>query len=293
MLARWLIFHVASGQAFFTGAACLAVATGLLVGGTLRRGRVARNCLVVLGGALVFASATPLPGWGYVILVAATMAWRVAERLRGRVSARGCRMLRFAVAGLWIGAMLVELPYHLMPRVPRLGRPVLGVIGDSITAGMGGYTVVTWPVRLAESHGVVVRDHSRAGANVASALQQATDVAPEERLVLIEIGGNDLLGETTSAAFESRLGTLLARLARPGRVLVILELPLPPTYNALGRSQCTLAQRYRALLVPKRLLLGVLQRPGATIDSIHLTQEGQRWLAEALWNVVRHAYEGG
>lgn len=292
MIARWLIFHVASGQAFFTGAACLAVVAGLPVGGSSRRRLVLRNCLVVVGGALVLASSTPLPGWVYLILVVATSARLGVQGWHGRISARRGGMLRIGVAGLWIGAMLLELPYHGTPRVPPLGRPVLGVIGDSITAGMGGYPVVTWPGLLADRHGVVVRDHSRAGANVASAMPQAAGVAPEERLVLLEIGGNDLLGETTPAAFEANLESLLARLARPGRVLVMLELPLPPTYNAFGRIQRTLAGRYRALLVPKRVLLGVLQRPGATVDSIHLTQEGQRRLADALWRVVRPAYDG-
>ncbi|QDV35647.1 Esterase TesA precursor [Tautonia plasticadhaerens] len=290
MLTRWLVYHVASGHAFFTGAACLIVAACLSTY-TRRRGvRTARNVLVLIGGSAVIVTATPLPPWAYFLLAAVTLAWFVGEAFRKRLPDRWAFRLRMAVALAWSAAVLAEVPYHLMPRVPPLGDPALGVIDDSVTAGIGGYEAVTWTALLADRHGIEVRDHSQMGANVASALRQAEDLSTEERLVLLEIGGNDILGETTPDEFEAGLDALLASVSRPGRVVVLLELPLPPTYNAYGRIQRRLARRHGALLVPKRVLLGILGRGGATLVTIHLTQEGHHHMAGVVWEVVRRAY---
>jgi acyl-CoA thioesterase-1 len=291
MLTRWLVFHVASGQSFFTGAACLIVAVWLSALREQRHLRIARNALVFLGGTFIFLSATPLPPWFEILLLVASMLWLGGEASRGRVPARVVLGLRVAVATVWIAAVLVELPYHLPPRVPQLGHPTLGIIGDSVTAGTNQPKVRTWPGLFADRHDVVVHDHAQAGANVTSAMRQAASLSSDERLVLLEIGGNDILGETTPAGFEVGLARLLSAVRQPGRVVVMLELPLPPTYNAYGRIQRRLARQFNTLLVPKRVLLGVLQQQGTTTDTIHLTQAGHQHMATAIWTVVQAAYK--
>ncbi len=290
MLTRWLVFHVASGQAFFTGAACLIAGVCLSAYGRKRVVRTTRDLLVCLGGVLVAVSATPLPPWFYLLLLLFTLFWVAIEASRRWLPARVVLGVRVAVMIAWSAAVLVEMPYHRMPRIPALGRPVLGIIGDSVSAGMGRRDIVNWPKLLADQHGVVVRDHSQMGANVASALRQARAVSSEERLVLVEIGGNDFFGETTPRQFEAGLSKLLSAVCRPGRVVVMLELPLPPFFNEYGRTQRRLARRYKVILVPKRVMLGVLERDEATLDTIHLSQDGNRWMAEAVWKVMREAY---
>lgn len=290
MITRWLVFHVASGQSFFTGAACLIAAVLISALRARRSLRVARNALVFLGGLFVFLSATPLPPWFELFLLVASLLWLASEAAQGRLPARLVHGLRFAVATAWIVAILIEWPYHLLPRVPQLGEPSLGIIADSVTAGTNQATVKTWPGLFADRHGVVVHDHSQAGANLASALRQANAVSSDERLVLLEIGGNDILGATTPAGFEAGLRRLLSTVRQPGRVVVMLELPLPPTYNAYGRIQRRLARHYHVLLAPKRVLLGVLQQPGTTTDTIHLSQEGHQSMATAIWTVLQSAY---
>lgn len=290
MLSRWLVFHVASGQSFFSGSACLAVALCLSAFAKWPWKRIVRNIFVLIGGSLVFASATPLSPWFYLVLLIATLLWLAGEASRGRVPHGFVRFLRVAVALVCFTGVDVELPYHFLPSVPQLGRPALGIIGDSVTAGTGQEAVITWPGILADRYGIVVHDHSQMGANVASALGQVASVSSDERLVLLEIGGNDLLGDTTPEAFEAGLAKVLSALHRPGRVVVMLELPLPPTYNAYGRIQRRLARRYQTLLVPKRVLLGILQHGGTTLDTIHLNQDGHRRMADAIWNVMKTGY---
>lgn len=291
-MARWLIYHVASGQAFFGGSGCL-IAAALVSWFVTRRGaRAGRNLLVAIGGAAVAASATPQPVWAYGMLALATLSWLGVEAFGKRAPSRLVIGSRVAVILAWLAAVGVEAPYHRTPRLPAMGNPTLGIIGDSITAGMGGDEAATWPKALAHSRGIEVRSHAKMGATVASAVRQAEELSADERLVLLEIGGNDLLGETTPRDFEAGLHRLLTAVNRPGRVVVMLELPLPPTYNAFGLIQRRLARRHRVFLVPKRVLLGVLQHEGATVDSIHLSPEGHRRMAEAAWEVLRPAFGG-
>ncbi len=72
--------------------------------------------------------------------------------------------------------------------------------------------------------------------------------------------------------------------------VVLLELPLPPFANRYGAAQRRAARRRGVLLVPKRLLLGVLTADGATLDSIHLTPTGHDRMADAIWDVIHCAF---
>ena len=289
MTSAWMIHHIASGQAFFTGAACLIAAIGLSRWADRRTFRTARNAMAGLGAILVFVSATPLAGWAYAVLILSTTAWAFGERLGGKFSSRTIGTMRLGTAAVWLAAAMMEAPYHMTPALPQLGRPTLSVVGDSLTAGTGDARIVGWPAILERDHGVDVRVHAKAGVGVADALGLANEITPGENLVLLEIGGNDLLGGTSAARFEEGLDRLLAAVVRPGRLVAMMELPLPPTFNAFGRIQRRLAQRYHVTLIPKRILLGVLLRPGATSDTVHLTEAGARSMAESVWQALRPA----
>ena len=133
-----------------------------------------------------------------------------------------------------------------------------------------------------------VISHAQMGATVRSAQQQATHLPESPCLVIVAIGGNDLLGPTTDVEFAERLETLLKQVSRPNRTLLMLELPLPPLRNEYGRIQRSLAQQYRVVLVPKRVMASVLTGPEATFDSIHLTTQGHAAMAAAMrWYVER------
>jgi acyl-CoA thioesterase I len=71
----------------------------------------------------------------------------------------------------------------------------------------------------------------------------------------------------------------------------MFDLPLPPLYNEFGRIQRRLAAQYGVLLIPKRVLVDVIARDGATLDSIHLTERGHQRMAEVVWRVIEPAYE--
>ncbi len=244
-----------------------------------------------LGGTLIAVSATPLLPSLYLLLFFAISLWACTEWRWQRLSGRLVWCSRILAILTILVVVSFELPYHALPKIGPLEYPVLGIIGDSITAGAGDTSGPTWPVRFAEPHAVTVRDQARPGATVATALRQAKAMAPDENLILLEIGGNDILGGTTPEAFEAGLEGLLALVCQPGRTVVMFELPLPPSYNRYGLIQRRLAGQYGVQLVPKRVLLGVLLDGGATLDTIHLSQEGHQRMTATLWSILGGAFE--
>ncbi|MEO6811398.1 MAG: GDSL-type esterase/lipase family protein [Isosphaeraceae bacterium] len=285
-----VVYHIASGQAFFSGAMLISLSVLLACRPRNHWFAFGRTVLACLGLILVAVSATPLPGWFYVIAGAASLIW-VGLEGSSRVRWQGGKpWLRGAVLAIWWLGVALELPYHFLPVLPKLGRPNVYVVGDSLSAGVGDRTVETWPGRLERTRALTLLDFARMGATVASAQSQAKEVDDGAGLVIVEIGGNDVLGGTTPETFEQGLDLLLSRLRSQKRTVILLELPLPPFYNRYGVLQRRLAKRHGAVLVPKRVLLGVLTTKGATVDSIHLSSKGHRLMAEAVWAIIQPAF---
>ena len=123
---------------------------------------------------------------------------------------------------------------------------------------------------------MTVKNLSWAGATVADGMVLVGRVGPDDHVVLIELGGNDLLGGEAPEVFSRGLEALLAKLAAPERSLVMFELPLLPPDVAYGRIQRRLAAKYGVSLIPKRFLIQVISGSDATFDGLHLTDVGAR-----------------
>ena len=231
-------------------------------------------------------TAPPWPLAASLALGVITALWVAGESQR----IRWIRPLRGLTFMVGVGAGLVEASYQVVPTLSMLGRPTLGVIGDSISAGLDDHESTTWPERLAERHQITVRNHALAGATVHSAFSQVANCGKDETLILLEIGGNDLLAGTSYHVFQTDLARLLNALHRSGRSVVMLELPLIPGRNQYNLIQRRLAAQYQVVLIPKRIWAGVLLADGATLDSVHLSPTGHDLMAAAIWATIRSAY---
>ncbi len=271
----------AGGQAFFWGAALLALVA--LLPSNLRRFRFIPGGAAVLGAALVLLSATPLPMWFYTVWAVVIIAWYVFRKRRELRIRRG---LGAALTASSLAAFGMELPRHFAPSVPAFGFRRLFVIGDSLSAGTGAPGEQTWPSLIASRAHVEVRNLALAGATTSTAIKQVAQVPDDAALVLIEIGGNDLLSGRSAADFAHDLDALLIAVCKPSRCVVLVELPLPPFSNGYGRAQRRSAAAHGALLVPKRRLASVLAADGATVDGLHLSNRGHQLLADSLWDVL-------
>ena len=287
-MANYIIYLFVSGLAFFIGAGMLVAGVGLSPLLRRRAGRIAGRSSVIAGLGLVWLSATPMPIWSFGALVVLTAIWLVAEAGQGRF---GQRPLRVASCGMVVfitGCVLSELPYHLRPRLPDLDARTIYVVGDSISAGVGPSGEVLWPEVLDRQmpHEPVI-NLARAGETCASALSQARQVPERDAYVLVEIGGNDLLGRGGAAALRRDLEALLRELRRGDRALVMFELPLPPLDAEYGRIQRDLARRYGVALIPKRYFACIIMTPADTLDGLHLSPRGRQRMAETVADLLR------
>ena len=280
-----LVYHIVSGQALFSGVLLIlvAAATSLQTGPVWQRVRV----LTLTTGLIAVTVSSTALAWGWY--VAATVSTCIWIASRWRVGWR--KWAAMVLAGAWLVLAGIEAPYHITPQLQPASARSLTVIGDSVTAGIGGDEQSRrWPQLLASQHGLQVQDISHMGETAASALKRLQGHRIESDVVLLEIGGNDLLGSTTPAQFEHDLDQLLTHVAAPGRQLMMFELPLPPFSHAWGRIQRQLAARYQVALVPRRVFLSVLAGGGATLDSIHLSQSGHEQMADTVWKLTHAAW---
>ena len=279
-----IVFHIAGGQAFFPGVVLIALATAV---SNLAKPWVKRvvPLAVVIGFLAVVLSSTPVPVWSYPMMVVALMFW-VGSAWKPRLRKRASIGVMLALALM----LLLELPWHVTPRLePAYGRS-LAVIGDSVTAGMGENEARTWPGLYAAAHDVAVHDLSEMGETAGSALKRVRGEEVTADVVLLEIGGNDLLGGTSPENFERDLDGLLTALRQPDRQLIMFELPLPPFRHEYGYVQRRLASKHQVRLVPKRVFFGILAGEDSTLDSIHLSQAGHERMAECVWELTKPAF---
>jgi acyl-CoA thioesterase-1 len=278
--------HFASGAALFSGAALLAVAVIAVTWGRHRMLRAAGRLGIALAIFAIGMSATPLPGWLYTLWCAAFGAWLVGRlpRFAHRTKLQNCAVAVFINCTLV--AVAWELVHQLAPEPVRGNWPKLVVIGDSLSAAEFTEGGDPWPTLLARGHNVPVANLAFNGAQAGSAAKKLRGDDVAGALVILEIGGNDLLGATPADVFAADLERLLSKVCRPDNAVIMLELPLPPTYNRFGQVQRRLARQFGIPLIPKRFFAQALAGGDSTVDGLHLGPAGHRKMAYMLWRFV-------
>lgn len=276
-----IAFHVASGDAFFSGCILIILSEILRCWQNL----FAKWTSLFLGvvGICLVTLASSLPAWPTIGLavLCGVVAWIVLRHTEKRYS-RCISVLVFVVVLAGSQARYLWMPSHVSS--PKLSRMV--VIGDSISAGMNEPDDEKWPLLIAGQHEIQVLNLSIAGATTSSIVSVTNRCPDEPCLVLLEIGGNDVLGGRSLAAYAKGLRELLEHLKRPGRNLVMMELPLPPFHDRFSQVQRSLAAEFQVALIPKRQFLSVLASTGSTSDTIHLTKEGHQRMATMVWRFI-------
>ncbi len=281
-----LSYHLVSGQSLFSGA--FLVVLGVVLGASLRRSpwRLAALVPALAGFGLALASSAPVPTLVWICLGLLLTVWLAALCIGREGSARIGLAAGVALAAGCVGLALAEARHGIAPELPAAGCRSICVIGDSISAGIGGREGAPWPELLAMEHDVPVRNLSRAGSTAATALPLAAGVGGERPLVILEIGGNDMIQDTPDDEFERDLARLVEAVRPKAAAVVMLELPLMPGGNSYGRAQRRVAGRFGVPLVPKRLFARVLAGDGNTLDDVHLSAQGHRRMAEMIWSAI-------
>jgi acyl-CoA thioesterase I len=279
--------YFASGDSLYPGAVLLIAAIATTSYLRNRWQVLLRNVAVWLGLAMMVMASPPFSWLLDAIFFVTLFLWLIASSQARRRSAWGS--LRKAAGAILLALLLVfpvsGLFHRRLPIIQGAPGDHLVVLGDSISAGIDP-RVPTWPVILQRKYGIAVKNLSRPGAGAAEARIMAAKVTREDTVVLIEIGGNDLLSGVPAHEFGQALDSLLRRLAAPERTLVMFELPLLPHWISYGQIQRRLSKRYGVFLIPKHYLTNVLSGADATSDGLHLSAVGAQRMAALVVDVL-------
>lgn len=281
-----LILLLASGIPFFIAAAAIGSLAALPIAAKARS-RIAIRACMGAGVLLAVVSATPAPTWLFAVAGLLILAWFVLDSLRASHTVTRIRTaMRILIPATAILAIALEAPYQRMPAVPHDQKSRIFVLGDSLSAQMSPQTE-SWPTQLAKRHMLNVSNLARPGESTLPGRRQAEALPPDDGLVIIALGGHDVLGRRAPVEFETDLDYILTRARAGGRIVIMFELPLPPLHEQYGRIQRRLAERHGAYLLPKRILSLLLADSTATVDGIHFSATGHATLAEIVWNAIR------
>lgn len=187
------------------------------------------------------------------------------------------RMLRLLVTCL---ALLVAACGGPKEAALPSGSRVLA-LGDSLTAGYGVAQPMAWPALLAKRTGWVVVNGGISGDTSAGALERLPALLEEHRpaLVLVALGGNDMLRKLPEADTVSNLARILELVGESGARAVLVATPQPSVAGAVFRSLSD-AGFYRRLATDRGVPLiedaiaDVLSDPQLKGDPLHPNAAG-------------------
>jgi len=193
---------------------------------------------------------------------------------------------------------LLALPLLALAPPARAARgPVVTILGDSITAGLGLPAAAALPAQLhlaLNRLGVanVVRGAGVSGDTTAGGAARVDfSVQPDTAVVVVALGGNDLLQGVDTKTTRANLDKILTRLKARHMGVVLAGLRAPPEiganyardFNAIFPA---LAKAHHVSLYPD--LLAGIARNGALNqeDAIHPNAKGAEIIATGLAPLV-------
>ncbi len=178
------------------------------------------------------------------------------------------------------------------PEVPNLDSPGTTIVclGDSITSGVGADPGRAYPDVLADRLGVDVVNAGVPGDTAADGLERLDEVLDEDPwLVIVELGGNDLLRQVPPARTEAALREIVQRLLDARVVPLVVEMHVP-----FGRRYSEIFDRLEEeykIPVVEDVLGDILIDSTLKADPIHPNTRGHQVLAEAVAEAVEPLIE--
>jgi acyl-CoA thioesterase-1 len=164
--------------------------------------------------------------------------------------------------------------------VPNLDSPGSTIVcfGDSLTAGIGRGEGASYPEHLARQLGAEVHNAGVPGDTASQALSRIDRVlADDPWLVVIELGGNDILRRVPLETTENALAGIVERLLEAGVVPLLIEVR-GPFGRRYGKLFDRLEDRYGVPVIRDVLPKLLLDRRFKS-DAIHLNAAGYERLA--------------
>ena len=177
------------------------------------------------------------------------------------------------------------------PTLPQLNsHDVIVAFGDSLTHGTGASSDTAYPAVLASLTGRTVVNAGVPGDTTASAIERLPGVLAEHqpRLVLLCLGGNDMLRKQPAATTENNLRLLVQTIRASGAEVMLIAVPEPKLFGGAPDFYSRVADDLR-LPLEDDVFNEVLKDNNLKSDPIHANAAGYRIVAERLAEVLQEA----
>ncbi|WP_368620599.1 arylesterase [Paraburkholderia sp. BR13444] len=224
----------------------------------------------------------------------------VKRRLKVRAIAARAAALTAAFGATMMAAALVWLPLQAhAANAPEPAKPVIVVLGDSISAEYGLPRDTGWVALMRQRLAEECIDYSVANASISGDTTsggRARLPALMERLkpsiVIVELGANDALRGVPLSTTEANLRTIIEQAQQGHAKVVLVGMYVPPNYGPDYTQKFhglygQLSKEFHLPLVPF-LLAGIADKPDMfQADQIHPTQQAQPLLLNNVWPAVK------
>ncbi|MBB5442524.1 acyl-CoA thioesterase-1 [Paraburkholderia sp. WSM4177] len=199
-----------------------------------------------------------------------------------------------------MAAALVSLPLRAhAANTPEPAKPVIVVLGDSISAEYGLPRDTGWVALMRQRLAEERIDYSVANASISGDTTsggRARLPALMERLkpsiVIVELGANDALRGVPLSTTEDNLRTIIEQAQQGHAKVVLVGMYVPPNYGPDYTQKFhglygQLSKEFHVPLVPF-LLAGIADKPDMfQADQLHPTQQAQPLLLNNVWPAVK------
>jgi len=198
-------------------------------------------------------------------------------------------MIRFC----WIVAvvfLLASCGEEVKEKAFAEGSVVLA-LGDSLTAGAGVARPQAWPALLAEKTGWNIINGGVSGDESDDALKRLPALlkAHDPVLVLVTLGGNDMLRRIAEQQTVDNIGGILDLVQEHGAKPVLLATPKPSLAGAFFQNLSApefyrvIAEKYQVHLI-EDAIAEVISDPDLKGDPLHPNAEGHVLLSEKIFS---------
>ena len=181
-------------------------------------------------------------------------------------------------------ALLLLAACERAATLPRLGsNDIILAFGDSLTYGTGAGRDEAYPAMLADLTQHPVVNAGVPGETTAAGRQRLPALLAEHhpRLVLLCLGGNDMLQRIPAIETENNLRSMLQTLRASGANVVLIGVPEPRLFGGAPDFYGRLADEFN-LPYDGETLNAVLKNNALKSDAIHPNAAGYDTLARQL-----------
>ena len=178
--------------------------------------------------------------------------------------------------------------------LPAMAKPVILVVGDSISAGYGIDSSEAWVALLQKKLIKIKSPYSISNASISGETSEGglvriipLLVTDDPDIVLLQLGANDGLRGLSPVKMKNNLAEIIQRSQKSGAKVILLGMKIPPNYgkryvDMFYNVYPQLAKELNIPLVPFLLEDVALNKDLMQADGLHPNVKAQAILAEKI-----------